>query len=76
MAESSKEEILKALSPYFGETSPFKENYDLTTLISLSENPSAKRDEIIRKYRLIKGNNKSIENQLRILKVSKEELWK
>ena len=76
VAESSKEVILEALKDYFTEDSPFKENYDLNGFISLSDNPREKRMEIMTKYRLVEGNNKSLENQLRILKISKEELWK
>ena len=76
VAEASKESILKALDPYFTEDGPNKVDYDLAGFISLSKDPSSKREEIIKKYRLIDGNNKALENQLRILKISKEELWK
>ena len=76
IAESTKEEVIKALEKNFVNYEICKINYNLNGLISLSKNPSAKKEEIIKKYRLIIGNNKSIENQLNILKITKEELWK
>ena len=76
VAEARIENVMKTLEPYIVSEAINRDNYDLMSLISLSENPEAKRQQIIDKYRLIKGNNKSLENQLRILKISKEELWK
>lgn len=76
VAESSKEEIVNLLKDYAQKEEIFYEDYDLVNLISLSDNPGKKREEIISKYRLIDGNNKYLENQLRMLKISKEELWK
>ena len=76
VAESSKEAVIKALKPFITNEEIKLENYDLVTLVSLGKNPQEIKDKIIQKYHLVKGNNKSIENQLRILKISKEELWK
>lgn len=76
VAETDKQVVLEALKPFITNTSPFNENYNLASLISLSDDPQAKREEIIKKYRLIYGDNKSISNQLKILKISKKELWK
>ena len=76
VAEAEKEEILEVLKNFITDKEVFKEKYDLVSLISLSENPEEKREQIINKYRLIKGNNNYLENQLRILRISKEELWK
>ena len=76
VAESDKNEIVNALKKYFTNGDLFTQNYDLNSLISLNENPSKKREEIIKKFGLLGGNNKAIENQLRILKISKDELWK
>ena len=76
VAEARKSEVLEALKEHITEQEIFKENYNLSTLISLSENPKNNRHIIIDKYHLVPGNNKSIENQLNILKVKKEEVWK
>ena len=76
VAESDKNEIVNALKNYFTDDNLFTQNYDLNSLISLSENPSKKREEIIKKFGLLGGNNKAIENQLRMLKITREELWK
>ena len=75
-AEAKKEEILNALKEHITDKKIIKINYNLAALISLNENPRKIRETIIKKYHLIPGNNKNIENQLNILKVSKEELWK
>lgn len=76
VAESNKEEVIKALKEHFTTSEPFNEKYDLNTLVSLDENPSKKRREIVEKFSLLGGNNKAIENQLRMLRIYKEELWK
>lgn len=76
VAEAIKEDVINALKPYFTNKEIFKEEYDLVSLISLSNNPKKKREEIVNKYHLVDGNNKSLTNQLRILRVKKEELWK
>lgn len=73
VAELTKEEVIKALSPFI--TNEFeRQNYDLSSLISLSDNPKENREKLIKKYRLIDGNNKYLENQLNILKIKAEEV--
>lgn len=76
VAEAKKEEILNALKEHITDKKIIRINYNLTALISLNENPRKIKETIIKKYHLIPGNNKNIENQLNILKISKEELWK
>ena len=76
VAESDIKEVIETLNPYFTKEEPFSQNYDLNTLISLDKNPSEKRCEIVLKFGLLGGNNKAIENQLRMLKTTREELWK
>lgn len=76
VAESSIKEVEEALKDYITDKELFNQNYELSTLISLDKNPAQKREEIVRKFGLINGNNKSLENQLRILKITREELWK
>ena len=75
VAESTQEEIISLLKDY-STTMDFEViNYELNSLVSLSQNPSEIRDQIISKYHLIRGNNKSVENQLNILGITKEELY-
>lgn len=76
VAEAEKEDILEALNEHISDKEIFKEHYNLVSLISLSDNPQKVKDIIIQKYHLIPGNNRSLENQLNILKITKEELWK
>ena len=73
VAELSKESVVKALEPYIV-TTPIKyEEYDLVGLSSL-EDPDITKPFIVEHYRLIDGNNKSIINQLRILKIPFKEI--
>ena len=44
--------------------------------ISKTNNPNETRNRIINDYRLIKGNNKYLEDQLRMLKINVEEFNK
>lgn len=74
VAESEKQVIIDALKPFIIEEEIKIENYDLSTLISLDNNPSDKKLEIIEKYRLINGNNKFLENQLNMLGIKPEEI--
>lgn len=76
VAEAEINEALNALTPYFTDKPLFEEDYDLVSLVSLSDNPSIKKEEIIKKYKLVRGNNRYLENQLKMLKINKEELWK
>ena len=76
IAESKKEPIFAALKPFLLEKPVEWPDYELTTLISLANDPREAKATIIRECRLLKGNNKSLENQLRILKIDKEKVWK
>ena len=76
VAESYKEDILLALKDYISDGELPRVNYDLNTLISLDANPQEKREEIINRFGLLKGNNRYLEKQLNMLKITKEELWK
>lgn len=76
VAELETKDVLEALKPYFTNEELFAQDYDLVSLISLCDNPSEKKEEIIKKYKLVKGNNKYLELQLKMLKITKEELWK
>ncbi len=78
IAETDKSEILKALNQFITpiENKKAVENYNLTNLISLSSNPEETRKKIVNDYRLIEGNNKYLENQLRMLKVNAKEFNK
>ena len=73
VAETDKEEILRALDQFIG-SEKLVENYNLTNIISLSSNPEKTRKQIVNDYRLINGNNKYLENQLRMLKVNAKEI--
>ena len=74
VAEIEKEEVLNALNGFVTSEARPLINYNLSTLISLSKDPSNAREMIVNKYRLINGNNKFLENQLNILKIGKAEI--
>ena len=74
VAEMAKSAIIEALRGFTTTTEFRANNYRLSTLISLSKNPKEAKDKLISKYRLIDGNNKSLENQLNILKISPQEI--
>ena len=76
IAESGILRVYEGLSPYFVDHEILRNDYHLATSISLSNNPEELKTKLIEKYRLIKGNIKSLENQLNILKIKPEELWK
>lgn len=76
VAELEIRHVLEALESHFTNEPLFDQDYDLVSLISLSENPKEKKQEIVKKYKLVNGNNRFIESQLKMLKVTKEELWK
>lgn len=76
VAESEIEVIINALKPYIKEEENKYIDYELNKYISLSDNPKDTREYIVKKYGLIYGNNKSLNNQLNMLKIKKEELWK
>lgn len=74
IAEMEKVAIIEALKD-FTTTTEFKVNdYNLSTLISLSKNPGEAKARLMSKHRLIEGNNKSLENQLNILKLNPQEI--
>ena len=74
VAEMEKSAIKTALNSFATDAQITRYNYHLSSLISLSANPSETKQRIIDKYGLIYGNNNSLENQLNILKVLPREL--
>ncbi|MCQ2802822.1 MAG: toprim domain-containing protein [Bacilli bacterium] len=74
VAESNISYIINALNPFKTTNEIVKYNYNLSNLISLDENPENIRKKIITKYRLINGNNKSLENQLNMLGIKPGEI--
>ena len=74
VAELEKDEAIRSLSAYQTSKEMDVIDYDLVSLVSLNKNPREIKDRLIEKYRLIEGNNKSLENQLNILKISKKEI--
>ena len=76
IAELEIRHVLEALESYMTDEPLFDEDYDLVSLISLSNNPKEKKQEIVKRFNLVNGNNKYLESQLKMLKISKEELWK
>lgn len=76
VAETTKEEILRVLSPFIssGKSKDQKREYNLASIISLSNNPKETREQIIKEYRLIGGNNKFLEQQLEMLKINEKEI--
>ena len=72
VAETNKQEIIKVLEPFFAKAF-IKNDYDLSTVISLSKNPNDIRNQIANDYRLINGNNKFLEEQLNMLKINPKE---
>ena len=76
VAETEREAIIESLSVFLQEDRGQlkKVNYELNKIISLSENPSKAKMDIIQDYRLLNGNIKYLEKQLQMLGISKEEL--
>ena len=74
VAEMEKATIMEALKNFITTTELKTNNYHLSTLISLSSNPTEAKNKLISKYRLIDGNNKSLENQLNILNINPQEV--
>ncbi len=74
VAELDKNEVYESLKDFVAASPITPIKYDLAALVSLSDNPEESRSILIEKYRLMPGNNKSLENQLNILKISKEEV--
>ena len=75
VAETNKEVILDAMKPYICSENQKGQNrkYNLTSIISLSDNPAEIKDKIIKEYRLIDGNNSFLEKQLNMLRVDEQE---
>ena len=73
VAELAKTEVIKSLAPFVGKANKIH-NYNLAAFISLSENPQKQKEQLVKKYRLINGNIKSLENQLNILKIEPHEI--
>lgn len=76
VAEATKETIINSLKPYFVHSEIYREEYDLAKLVSLSKNPTEKKTKLVSEYRLIDGNNKSLENQLNMLEINPTEIRK
>ena len=74
VAEQTKELVLEALKDYVSNNDIVRYDYHLIDLVSLSDNPTNKKDKLIKKYRLIDGNIKSLESQLNILKILPKEI--
>lgn len=76
VAETTKEEILRVLTPFISssDSTDLKREYNLASIISLSPNPKEIRNKIIKDYRLIDGNNKFLEQQLQMLKINEQEI--
>lgn len=74
VAEMDRSAVVDALKDLTTITATPRYNYGLSSLVSLSEDPSKISEMIINKYGLIHGNNKSLENQLNILKIKPQEL--
>ena len=75
VAETEKNEIIETLKPFATEKIE-KQKYNLTKLISLSNDPEKIRNDIINEYRLIKGNHKFLEDELNMLKIDVMEFNK
>lgn len=75
IAESEKDEIVKALTPFFTSSSLLRNDYK-TNLLSSYKNWNKIKTKIIDSFHLINGNCKSIENQLNMLCVSPKEIDK
>ena len=76
VAETEKNAIIDSLKDFLQDDRGqfIKTDYELNLLISLSENPSEQKNKVIQQYRLLNGNIKSLEKQLQMLKISKEEI--
>ena len=53
-----------------------KLDYQLNRIITLSENPEQVKEQIIKDYRLMKGNIKFLQNQLQMLRIEPQEIIK
>lgn len=77
VAETEYEAIIDALKDFLSEYKKeldIKPDYELTSIIALSENPEIVKNRIINDYGLIYGTNKFLENQLQMLGVKTNEI--
>ena len=77
VAETEYEAIIDALKDHLSEYKKeldIKPDYELTSIIALSENPEIVKNRIINDYGLIYGTNKFLENQLQMLGVKTNEI--
>ena len=74
VAEANMDEIINLLKEFFVDQPVDTYTYGLSATISLSNNPKKAKELLVKKYRLINGNIKSIENQLNMLKISPNEI--
>ena len=76
VAETAPEAIIEALSDLLEEDKNqlAKLDYNLVNIISLAKDPEETKSKIIKDYRLIKGNIKSLQNQLQMLGIKPEEI--
>ena len=76
VAETERAAIIESLLEFLQEDRGQlkKVNYELNKIISLNENPSKAKMDIIQEYRLLNGNIKYLEKQLQMLGISKEEI--
>ena len=76
VAETCEDAIVDALSDFIEQDNgQFKRiDYNLNSIISLSENPAKVKIDIIKDYRLINGNIKFLQNQLQMLRINPKEI--
>lgn len=74
VAESNRDEIVNLLKPFFTDKTFEKTNYNLSRYLSFNKSGLKTKSDFIKKYRLINGNNKYLESQLNMLKISKDEI--
>ena len=76
VAETAKDAIVDALKEFLDEDKGqlVKVDYKLNQIISLADDPCAKKNEIIKDYRLMEGNIKFLQNQLQMLDVDPNEI--
>ncbi len=74
VAEMERTAIVDALKDFATNEECLTVDYHLSSIISLSKDLARSKQRLIDKYRLIKGNNKFLENQLNILKIDEQEI--
>jgi len=76
VAEGQYDEILKLLENHIINEQLNYQDYRLSLYLDGSELGNKRKNKLMNSYRLIQGNNKSIENQLRMLDVNIDEFKK